>query len=109
VKNLNVKKIYVSPLRRALRTSVEVFKEQENTPQYVAEPRLREGMCSSCDIPSNVLQSRELFSFIDFGFLDQEGYTHPEVEWFMKQLNMERVDNALRPKLKEGDAAHNVD
>jgi len=66
-----VKIIYVSPLKRALQTAVEIFQKHESKPNFIAEPRLREGMASICDIASRTHYSIKLYPFIDFSFLKQ--------------------------------------
>jgi len=73
----------VSPLKRALQTAVEVFKQQKTKPNFIANPLLREGMASICDIPSRTHESMEIFPFIDFSFLKQ--YKYPS-SWLLENL-----------------------
>jgi broad specificity phosphatase PhoE len=50
---VNLKTIFVSPLRRALQTAYLLFKEHPNflSLRFVVHPLLRENMHTVCDIP----------------------------------------------------------
>eukprot|EP00330_Aristerostoma_sp_ATCC50986_P010169 CAMPEP_0114587280 /NCGR_PEP_ID=MMETSP0125-20121206/10280_1 /TAXON_ID=485358 ORGANISM="Aristerostoma sp., Strain ATCC 50986" /NCGR_SAMPLE_ID=MMETSP0125 /ASSEMBLY_ACC=CAM_ASM_000245 /LENGTH=150 /DNA_ID=CAMNT_0001783113 /DNA_START=57 /DNA_END=509 /DNA_ORIENTATION=- len=69
VKNLNVKIVYVSPLRRALITSREVFKNHASKPKFVVVPILREKMAAACDVPSDINLLMKEFPDYDFSLL----------------------------------------
>jgi len=66
VQNLNIKIVIVSPLKRALQTCYETFKDHINKPKIIVLPVFREMLLSSCDIGVNYEQSKEQFKDFDF-------------------------------------------
>jgi len=54
---MNIKAIFVSPLRRALETCYDMFKNHPNKPKIIISPHFRENLLSSCDIAGNIEES----------------------------------------------------
>lgn len=66
---INFKYVIVSPLKRALITTSELFSKHPSNPKVIVEPMMTEMLLSNCDVGGNVLESRTRFNY-DFSFLD---------------------------------------
>jgi broad specificity phosphatase PhoE len=71
VKDINITQIIVSPLRRALRTCYEIFKDHKNKPKVVVWPWAREILESACDIPDDLEKIKSEFPDYDFSEFDK--------------------------------------
>ena len=71
LKNENVKLVLVSPLKRALQTAREIFKDHSSNPKIVVYPQIREMLESSCDVPGSLKDLRTEFKEMDFELMDQ--------------------------------------
>ena len=73
----DIEAVYVSPMRRTLQTSYNVFKNKENFKQikFIVLPDLRENFFSACDIPNYIddvkAEFSQLFEDIDFTRVDE--------------------------------------
>ena len=83
-----------------MRTSDLVFKDIkiEPKPQFIAEPRIREGMDSVCDIPSRTQESQKEFPLINFDFL--KNHTYPEC-WIFDMIKDEKLKALAKENLKK--------
>ena len=61
-------------------------------------------MSSNCDIASKTYESKTMFPFIDFSFLDQ--FKYPEL-WYLEMLKNKKLNDLVHPKLKEGETHRN--
>jgi len=71
LKDVNIKVVFTSPLRRAIATATEIFKNHKNKPRIVVLPMLREILESSCDIPEDLEKIKKLFPHVDFSEMDK--------------------------------------
>ncbi len=69
-KNLQVTHVYVSPLRRAIKTAEQVFSLHDPLPKFIVLPLLRELMTISCDIPVELETVKQEFPKFDFSLFD---------------------------------------
>lgn len=104
---LKVHTVFVSPLRRALQTMHEIFKNHPDFDDinFVLMPKLREHMHTSNDIPINIEEVVDQFSnvFPKFDTSELENYKDPK-HWFVEDLNKELRDMvASKFATKEGD------
>jgi len=80
---LNIKYVFVSPLRRTLQTCMVVFKNHKNSPKIWAHPLLREWQRSCGDIGSSVDVLEKEFPEVDFTMV--KVYEKPHL-WFLYQM-----------------------
>ena len=66
---IDVDLVIVSPLRRALSTCHEVFKEHKSSPPIIVDPTFREIMESACDIGSKLEKSMADYPEMDFSLI----------------------------------------
>ena len=90
-KELKVKYVFVSPLRRALETAWRVFKDHPSPIKYVILPDLRENQHSTCDIPNPIAEVKaeylDRFPDSDWSAMDKfEDQNHWFVEGFQADL-----------------------
>ncbi len=65
-----MKLVIVSPLKRALETCYQVFKDHKNKPKVIVHGKFREMLLSSCDIGSKLEESRKCYPDYDFSYCD---------------------------------------
>ena len=70
LKSINIKLVIVSPLRRALATAMELFKNHPNNPTFKVIPIVREYIDSACDIPDDLEKIKKEFPYVDFSEMD---------------------------------------
>lgn len=72
----------VSPLRRAIQTANELFRDHPNRPKFVAEPMLREMILSSCDIGARLEETMKEFPFINYDRLMENPFVRQVLRKF---------------------------
>ena len=70
MKDRNIKLVFTSPLRRALQTTYELFKDHKNKPRVVVVPGLKEQLGGSCDIADDLNVIRREFLDYDYSLFD---------------------------------------
>ncbi|EGR29140.1 phosphoglycerate mutase, putative [Ichthyophthirius multifiliis] len=95
--NLNIGIVLVSPLRRALETCKEIFKNHKNKPKVIVNPLFREMLLSNCDIGGRILESKEDFPEYDFSFLEQ--YENP-ILWNVYELTNKQKVQEIEANIK---------
>lgn len=102
-KELSIHTIYVSPLRRALQTVHEIFKNHPDFDRinFVLMPKLREHLHSSNDIPVNIEEIVEQYKtiFPNFDTSMVSAYKDP-LHYFIEDLQ-EPLRSKFLPNLKE--------
>ncbi len=98
MKNVNVTLVYVSPLRRALLTAREIFKDHPNKPQIKVLPICREFIDSSCDIPDDLNKIMKEFPEVDFSEMD---IFEDKDMWIIESLHNETLREDLLKQAKE--------
>lgn len=78
---INIKIVYVSPLKRTLITAREVFKDHPSKPKFVVVPLLREKITATCDIPGDIHVLLKDFPEFDFSLLTEKA--HNKLLWVL--------------------------
>ena len=99
VKNLKVKIVYVSPLRRALLTAREVFKNHPSNPKFIVVPILREKLAAACDVPSDIEKLMKEFPDYDFSLVLKE--TKNKFLWCLDSFEDEDFTEELRAEIQQ--------
>lgn len=81
LKDVNVKIVFASPLRRAIETALKAFENHPNKPKIVCLPILRECIHSSSDIPTDILKNMKDPSFADVDFSLFDSYPDKQLYW----------------------------
>lgn len=98
VKNINVKFVISSPLRRCLETTRRIFKDHPNKPKIVVWPVVKEMLLSSCDVPDDLATIKREYPDCDFSMVD--ALPHPEL-WVIHMLKNETLVNEILTELFE--------
>jgi len=93
VEKLNIAYVLVSPLRRALMTCENIFKNHPNPPKVFVHPGLRERMQSNCDIGSGMDELQKEFPKYDFSLLSSFDKPH---FWYIYGLPKEAQDQLFK-------------
>ncbi|KRX07723.1 hypothetical protein PPERSA_05786 [Pseudocohnilembus persalinus] len=111
IKELNVKLVIVSPLKRTLQTCHEIFKNSHHKPIFIAQPQFREHMQSTCDIGGNIEESKKDYDYIDFSLVEQYPYQkiwtlyeilqHQQIIYEQKRMSLhkqkiEQIENVIQ-------------
>jgi len=88
VKDLNVKFVISSPLRRCLQTTQETFKNHKNKPKVVVWPIVKEMLLSGCDVSDDLATIKKEFPDCDWSLVD--ALPHPEL-WLVHMLKNETI------------------
>jgi len=89
-KNLNIKVVFTSPLRRTLQTTYNIFKDHPNKPHVIVLPLLREIFSSACDVSDDLDKIKKEFPDFDFSYID--ALDVPEF-WLFHSLQNETLKN----------------
>lgn len=81
----------VSPLKRALETCYETFKDHKNKPKVIVHPLFREMCLSNCDIGSKILECKEQYKEYDFSFIEK--YENPLI-WPLYEITNDEIRNS---------------
>jgi broad specificity phosphatase PhoE len=103
VKDINITYVVVSPLRRALITSREIFKNHKNKPKIVVWPILREILSSSCDLPDNLETIKQEFPEVDFSEMDK---FQDKEAWILETFISDDLKSELQEELDQSSGAN---
>jgi len=90
LKDVNIKIVFSSPLRRCLQTTHNIFKNHPNKPKVIVLPILREIFSSACDVSDDLKQIKQEFPDYDFSLID--ALDVPEF-WLFHSLQNETLKN----------------
>jgi broad specificity phosphatase PhoE len=98
VKDLDIKHVFCSPLRRAIQTAKIIFKNHKNRPKIIALPAAREIQASNCDIGSSVEVLEKEFPDVDFTHVRTLAKPHV---WFLHHVPHQTLRDDLLAKTYE--------
>ena len=111
IASLNIKYIFVSPLRRALQTCTELFKEHPNlhNMKFIVHPLLIEILNNANDLPANIAKTIKEFEGapMNYDFNIFKGMERPEL-YYLYNLNNPPKDKLVE-EIKEGKAEGEFD
>jgi broad specificity phosphatase PhoE len=92
--DLDITTVLVSPLRRALQTAYNIFKDHKNKPKLKVFPMIREKMGATCDIAVELNDIMKEFPMFDYSIPLQ---SKPPEHYFFDTMRCEH----LGPKFKQ--------
>lgn len=90
--------VLVSPLKRALITATNIFRENCGNPKFIAVPLLTEQLVCSGEIGSNFYELTRTFKHVDFSLVNQ--LKRPEY-WYLDCLQEENWTDSILQEANE--------
>jgi len=111
LKDVNVKLVITSPLRRCLQTTHGIFKDHKNKPRVVVWPVVKEMLLSGCDAADDLETIQREFPEYDFSYLNN--YQFPELWLFYtfckdQGVGQEFIDELFDQHSSREDAIKNA-
>lgn len=72
VRSLRISKVYVSPLKRALKTAKLVFEGHPDNPKFVVVPYFRERVLATCDLSEYIDEPLKGFEDFDWNLMKEK-------------------------------------
>lgn len=102
---MKITHVICSPLKRALETCYEIFKDHPHKPKIIVHPLFREMILSVCDIGSGLPESIEHYSKFGFDFSMMEKYKENPRLWTLWELRdkefAKQLDEKFRAQCKD--------
>jgi len=98
LKDVNIKVVFTSPLRRCCQTTYHIFKNHPNKPKVIVVPILREIFSSACDVSEDIRRIKKEFPDYDFSLID--ALDVPEF-WLFHSLQNETLKNEFLKEAEE--------
>jgi len=96
LENEDVGIVFTSPMRRALTTTNEIFKNHKSKPLIIVTPSMSEMIEDSGDVPGDILETQKLFP--QFNYEAFKAYPDPS-RWFLNEMgpnkNTEHLLNVM--------------
>lgn len=98
LENEDVGIVFTSPMRRALTTTHEIFKNHRSKPLVLVTPSMSEMIEDSGDIPGDILETQKMFP--QFNFDAFKAYPDPS-RWFLNEMgNNKHTEHLLKTMSK---------
>lgn len=87
LENEHVGIVFTSPMRRALTTTHEIFKDHKSKPLVIVTPAMSEMIEDAGDVPGDILHTQKLFPQFDFSAFNK--YPDPS-KWFLHEMGQNK-------------------